>query len=345
MAEAGTKSQSWAPSLRRALAGPLTGAVATVAIGILLVGCGGESAPSLGNETVETTIATTTSTLPPETGTTIDFTRAPNQVDSELPEDATIAEVITIVDNIRGPTADLEKQMRRLAPFAELSSPPGAQIMDLSVTVRKPQPDDEDQRDSIEAIVDFRSPQDPVTLLDFFDAETRSGSWNRVEKLDETVDGVPAVTQEYKVPGKSQELTIRVVGGPFSTVRINYRNLVEEDEDPSFDLLSGWQSDVRTPGSARVVETRLSTAEDIGTLETVYLLTADTAAEAREATASLVRQAEFQQSAADGSGENAAPLVLIDQDQQEFLLEFATTLDPEIIELTVSTSFGLLPID
>lgn len=219
--------------------------------------------------------------------------------------------------------------------------------MDFSVAVTRPAEDDDSRLDSLTTTVDLRAPQDVAELAAIFHAELRSGTWNRLEKVGETVDGVATITQVYRFPGASPddtELTVRISGGPFSTARMEYRNVIDDPEDPSFELLAGWQDELRTPGSTRPVEARLSTAADAGTLETVYLLTAETAAEAREAVARLVREDEFRQEPADGSGANAAPLVLIDQDQQRLVLEFAPTGDPEIVELTVSTGFDLVPI-
>lgn len=321
----------------------------TVALGLATLAasaCGAATTidPGLGTDTVPITRPpTTTTTEPAAPTTTVDFSRTPDQDTTPLPDDATVEEFATVIDDMRGPTADLAEQLGRLADFVRLSSPAGAQILDFSISVVPA----EEERNDVAISVALRAPQTRATLVDFFDAELRSRGWNKAKQTDETAGGVTTTTQVYRIPGTpgdDTELVVALTGGPVTLIDIDYTNLTAES-DGSVERLASWQDALRTPRAAVLLESRVTTAADIGTLAVFYSLTAETAAEARADMVELVPSDEFTVDAADGSGANAPPLRLVDGDGNQFLLEFTDTREADLIELAVSTSFGLTPID
>ncbi len=332
-------------NVHRRLPAPSAASALAFALALLAAGCGAEASPGIGNDTVPTTVATTTtaSTLPPETTTTIDFAREPAQEKTPLPEDATADEVAEVVGDMRGPTRDLSEQLSRLATFMKLSSPAGAQILDFATSVVPA----EDDRNEISTQVSLRAPQTMLELNDFFDAELRARGWYKADEAEETIDDVAQATLVFRIPGTAgdeTELSIVILGGPVTMIDLDFRFLTPED-DPSFELLSAWQAAIRTPRSTTALAAGVVTAEDSATLSVTYAIEADTAAEGREDITDLVRSSEFEIETAGESGESAAPVVLIDEAGQRYLLEFGTTRDPEVIEMVVSTTFDLRPID
>lgn len=338
-ADAGTNLLTGRPVLGGV---PIATLAAIAGLALFLAGCGTEAAPTIGNGALPPS-STTTSTAPIETTTTIDFSRPPDQQKTTVPENATAGDLAEIVDDMRGPTEDVAEQMLRLATFVELSSPVGSQITDLTISVRTA----EELRYDISSQVALRGPQTLVELTDYYDAELRSLGWNKASETDETIGGIETTTQVFRVPGTAgdeTELTIRTTGGPVSVVDIGYHHLTDED-DESFGRLAAWQRAIRTPNSGVEMEVRVSTADDVATLAVVHWLTAETAAQARADVVSLIRAAEFEQSSPVADEASTAPVELADESGQRHLLEFATTRDPEIVEMVVSTTFGLRPID
>ncbi len=309
-----------------------------------LTACGGETEPSLGNAAVVTTTTTiATTTVPVETTTTIDFDREPSQETTPLPEDATAAELAEVVDNMRGPTNDASEQLQRIATFLDLASPAQAQIMELSIATEPA----EDDRVDISTQVRMRTPQTVADLAVFYDGELRSAGWNKAGFSETTVDGLPATELVFRIPGTSgsdTELGITLSNGPVTFIDLDLKLLSEED-DESFERLLAWQSAIRTPRTTNAAKAVVFTAGDSASLQVIYTMEADSAAEAREDIAELVRTSEFTIDSPDESGTSTAPLLLVDEDGQEYLLEFAPTRDPEIFWMMVSASFDLEPID
>jgi hypothetical protein len=316
-----------------------------VGLGLTLAACGGEA--TVSNEAAApppTTIpTTTTTTIPPTTTTTIDFNRPVNQMDTPLPEDALISEVAELVNDMRGQTDDLHQQMARLVDFPKIASPLGAQILDVFVVMT---PGEDDIR--TESIAVIRTPNGATNLVDYFDAEMVSRSWNEADVSTEVTDVGIRKTTVYRWPGTSgddKEVTITVDPLP-GLVLITIQNLALIDSrDESYDLLQGWQDKIRTPSSAEVTGAAISTSENVGIATVTYDLDAETAAEARSDMLGAVRTAEFE-TAAEPDETNGSPVTLTDVETgEEFLLEFAETSDEEIIEMTVSATFPLEPLD
>ncbi|MEM9651259.1 MAG: hypothetical protein AAGA65_04125 [Actinomycetota bacterium] len=331
-------SQPGAPTAR-------SGSVLVAALGLALAGCGGTT--TIGNEaaapTPTTISTTTTTTLPPTTTTTIDFNRPVSQNDTPLPEDALIEEVAEVVNDVRGQTDDLHQQMVRLVDFPKLASPVGSQILDIDITMTPGE-------DNIltESTVVFRTPNGPLDLVGYFDAEMISRSWNEADVTTEPTEDGTKTSTVFRWPGASgddKELTVTVDPRPgLVVVTIGNRSLIELRDD-SYDLLKGWQDKIRTPSSAEVIRASLATAENIGTLVVTYELDAETPAEARTDILDAVRSAEFETtSVADEN--DGSPVTLVDVETgEEFLLEFAATNNDEIIEMVVSATFPLEPLD
>lgn len=338
-----TAPPAFQPAAARSIPGPFLGF--GLVLSLVLAGCGGTA--TIGNEAAApppTTIATTTTTtIPPTTTTTIDFNRPVSQLDTPLPEDALISEVADLVNDMRGQTDDLHQQMARLTDFPKIASPVGSQILDFSITMT---PGEDDIRAESVAVV--RTPNGAIDMVEYFDAEMVSRSWNEADVSNEVTDVGVKRTTVYRWPGTSgddKELTITVDPQPgLVLITIDSLSLIEL-RDEKYELLQGWQDKIRTPSSADVIRAAITTAENVGTATVTYELDAETAAEARSDMLDAVRTSEFETAAvadeADGS-----PVTLTDVETgEEFLLEFAETSDDEIVEMTVSASFPLEPLD
>ena len=316
-----------------------------VGLGLSLAACGGEA--TISNEAAApapTTIpTTTTTTVPPTTTTTIDFNRPVNQLDTPLPEEALISEVAELVNNMRGQTDDLHQQMTRLVDFPNIASPLGAQILDISVAMT---PGEDDIR--AESTATIRAPGGATDLIDYFDAEMVSRSWNEADVSTEVTDFGVKKTTVYRWPGTSgDDKEVKITVNPMpGLVLITIESLALVDSrDESYDRLQGWQDKIRTPSSAEVTGAAISTAENVGTATVTYELDAETAAEARSDMLNAVRTSEFE-TVAEPDEANSSPVTLTDVESgEEFLLEFAETSEDEIIEMTVSATFPLEPLD
>lgn len=308
-----------------------------------LTACGGEAEPGAVVTTVSTTTTIPTTTIPTTTTSTINFDQEPDQGETPLPENSTATELFAVVDDIRGPTRNASDQLRRLATFVELASPQKAQILDFSIAVEPI----EDDRSEISTQIRMRAPQTTEELATFYDGELRSGAWIKASFSDTTSEGLPGTELVYRIPGVSgseTELSINLTKGPVSIIDIDYVAVSEED-DPSFEQLVAWQSAIRTPRTSTEAKTVVFTAEDTSSLQVIYTLEADTAAEAREDIIDLVRDDEFTIASPDSSGTSTAPLLLIDEEGQEYLLDFAPTRDPELFWLMVSATADLQPVE
>lgn len=315
-----------------------------IGLGLVAAGCGGTT--SLGNQVIETTTTiptTTTTTIPPTTTTTIDFNRPVDQLDTPLPEEALISEMAEIVNDMRGQTDDLHQQITRLVDFPKMTSPIGSQVMDFTVSIVPVE-------DGLmtEALVSMRAPNGPNELAVYFDSELRSRGWNKADIFSETTETGSRVSTVFRVPGTSgdeQELTIVVDTMPGVVfVDFDHHSLID-DRDESYDLLQGWQDKVRHPSSADVVGAMISTADNVGTATVTHHLDAETPAEARSDMLNAVRSSEFE-TTAEADDEDSSPVTLIDVETgEEFLLEFAPTNEEDIIEVTVSATFPLEPLD
>lgn len=309
-----------------------------------LAACGGETAPGLGADTIPTTtIATTTSTVPAETTTTIDFNRPVTQELTLLPDDGMVAEFADIINDMRGQSNQVSEQMKRLAEFETLPSPAGAQILDFSTVVVPVL----DEGYSISSVVEFRLPQDAAVMTTFIEEELRALGWNKSSESTQFVNGINQNTLVFRIPGTpgdETELTASIGSAPGATlVTYDYRTRLETT-DLTFSRLHAWQNTIRTPSGAEVVEASVKTADDTGTLSVVQLLNAETAAEARELVAALVREDEFQIITSQDSGTTAAPLLLQDEEGNQMMLEFALSEEPAIVEMTVINTFALEPV-
>lgn len=316
-----------------------------VGLGLIAAGCGDTSIVS--NEAAApppTTVATTTTTtVPPTTTTTIDFNRPVDQGDGPLPASALFSEVAEVLNDMRGQTDDVHEQMLRLTDFPKLASPYGAQILDLSVTLT---PDG--SMTITESSVVFRVPNDSLNMVDYFDAELVSRSWNVSDEDKEQTEHGERVRTVYRWPGTSgddKELAVTVEPKPgLVLITIENRSLVRNRDD-GFTVFQGWQDDIRTPGSAEIVSASVSTAEDTAILSVRYELDAASPAEARSDMLSLVRSSEFETEAEAGDDE-VSPVTLTNVETGDVTtLTFGETNDDETVEMVVRASFPLEPID
>ncbi len=323
--------------------------LALVASATIAAGCGADlSSPTVGDDALPTTIrVATTTTMPPTTITTIDFNRPVDQLDTPLPDDATVDDVIALLDDLRGQTDDASEQMRRLTDFAAFTTPVPAQILDVSVSI---QPQDGGGYESASTLV-FRVPDDATRTIRSIENDLRARVWN---KASDTVDGSTEVTVTRLVfrvpgtPGTETELTVSVSDFPgATTVEFAYRTRGGDPDDveDQVDRLLAWQSELPTPPSATLVEAGLQTTDLIGTLTAVYRLSAETMAEARDDVVDRLEGSDFRLAGQNDGGSGSSSLSATDPDGRPLNLEFVPGREEEVVELTVSTSFGLLPID
>lgn len=307
----------------------------------LLVGCGTTAEPGTGAIAPTTmAIATTTTTLPPETTTTIDFNRPVDQQVTPLPEDALIADLAEVTNDMRGQTDDVYQQMIRLIDFPKLASPIGSQILDFSAVVRT----DEDQLRA-ESTVSVRAPA-TSDLVKYFAGEMEARTWYDSDLTRETTETGERTTTLFRLPGfgEEKELTVAVEAMPGLTlIDLEYHSVIEDDAD--FELLQSWQEKVRTPGSAEVVSAGVSTGDNVGTAVVTYQLVAETTAEARTDMLDVVRASEFETTAVAVENDGS-PVILVDVETgDELRLEFFETVEEDVVEMTVTATFPLVPLD
>jgi hypothetical protein len=309
----------------------------------VLVACGSDDTEPTATQPVVTTIATTTTTattVAPEPTITVDFDRDPDQGSDPIPSNATTADIIEVVDDVRGPTAGLSRQIGRLVPFAEFSSPAGAQIMDLTATAELT--DDDDTETSV--VVQLRAPQSGPELIRFFDDELRAQGWITAFQEDTEIDGVPWHRQTFRipgVPGDTTELVVSVGAGPVTLVEIDYHD-VDGDDDPLSEL-AAWQESVRIPSRADLVSASVTTADNVATLTVVHLMDADSVGDGYEDVIDLVRDNEF--TISGGQATLSGPAVLTDPDGESFSVSVEESRDAEVVRVVVVTDGALSPID
>jgi hypothetical protein len=354
MADGNTAQSLWPRPARRAPAPsasygrrPRGLAIAAIAVfGLVAAACGGESTPGAGSETVPPTVTTiSTTTVPTVTTTTIDFDRPITQDTVPIPAEASIVDLIALVNDMRGQTNNVSDQMARLARFQELASPVSAQILDFSTTVS---PIEEDEEFAVESTVRFRVSQDHLTIEMFLIDELRSRGWNKASEGTQQVDGDTATVLVFRVPGipaDETELAVTVTELPGLTL-IDYAYRTRTPiADTSFERLQVWQEELATPRSADPISTRIATQDDLGSMSVSYWMTAETTAEAREAVVALQDEEAFTVGTSEGSGASTAPLLLVDANNKELLIDFAITGEADTVEMTVTHTFGLEPVD
>lgn len=320
--------------------------MATAAIALIASGCGGETSPGIGAETIPVTAPpSTTTTTMAETTTTIDFDRPITQGTDPIGAEATIAELAEVINSMRGQTFNVSDQMARLAPFLAIATPVSAQILDFSASVTPVV--DEDELQAVDSTVRFRVPQDRESIATFMKDELKAWGWNKANEGTQQIEGSPVTTLIFRRPGargEDTELAVTISGLAGLTL-IDYAYKDRFVAEGSFERLQFWQTTLRTPRSATAIESRVSTADDLGTIAVVYEFTAETTAEARELMIELQSEEEYVVGTSEGSGTTTAPLLLTDVDGRELLIDFALTGDPDTVQMTVASTFGLDPVD
>ena len=198
------------------------------------------------------------------------------------------------------------------------------------------------------ALARLRAPQTAEELVRFHHDEMRAEGWNRARTTTDNGPDGPFTEQVFRIPGLSGdtvELIVTVTDGPVSIIELAYTGLTEAD-DPSLVLLTAWQDGVRLPGSASITAATIATADDTATLTVTHRVVADSPGQARADVLSLVRSSEFTTDAAADGGEQAQPVELVGVEAGDrYLLDFAATREPEVVEVLVSASAGLDPVD
>lgn len=311
---------------------------------LILAGCGSTAGEEGQVAPTATTVATTTTTtIPPTTTTTIDFNRPVDQGTDPLAEDATLDDVVALVEDMRGQTDDAQQQIARLGPFPDLDSPMGSQIIDINVSIEL---DDGDVVSNSAATL--RTPGSEADPVSFFGAELEARGWNQADRLSaEGPDGETLTTVVFRIPGTSgevEELTIDLDVRPgVSFIELGYRTVGSDDE--AFERLRAWQDALRVPNSADEIEARAQSADDTLTMTVVYTLQAETAAEARGDVLALVQDDEFE-TTAEASDDDASPVTMVGVENGETLtLEFEETGDDETVTMAVQAAVALTPFE
>ncbi len=330
---------------------------AMVAMVLFLAACGG-STPDLGSaaDAPITTVApvTTTATTEPTMPTTsIDFGPALDQGLSPLDEEAGPDDVAALLDDIRGPSADIATQIGRLAPFLAIQGPSVARITDVSVTL-SPEVDD---AHPATARVRFWIPGDGEMMLEDLDDELRSIGWFQAGGTTGMSErGQPTTVAYFRNPGfRADELELEVSfedgPGP-SLVEFGYVLLGSEEQVDRgdgvtyFERLSAWQEDVPLPRAAELLEVGVETSADAAVLQATYLLSAEDEAEAVSLAAGALGGSSFQLLGASADDPPiSGPLRLVDEDGTIVILDFTRSIEAEQFEIVATTGIGLTPVD
>ena len=338
-------------------------------LGLGLVGCGGGDEVIQNAAAAPTTTSTTTTTVPPTTTTTIDFDRPVVQGTAALLAGALPTDVAELVADIRGQTADVDAQVRRLAPFPDLTEPAVAQIMDIAVALA---PAAEGGYPSTSRIR-FRCPYRPADLAKLLSDDLRALGWFKSDETVQTApvsdgdaDGEAAGPSRYdmtfRLPGRAGddlELRVTIEGGPLTVtvVDVEYSILAAraeaapDDGDTYFERLSDWDGDLPIPRAADLIEVAIETAPRAGALTLRYVIAADDEAEAVAAVLGSIRRGGYRLVTTSEEAPTAGPLELAMEEEPDrpeqptVVLEFQNGPEPGIVEFEAVVAFDMPLLD
>lgn len=331
------------------------GTVARLAVGTLvLVGCGTQQV--LENDVAGPVTAPppTVTTVPETTTTTVDFDRPVLQGDDPLAADAGPGEVAAMVDDIRGQTADVDAQVRRLAPFPDLAGPPVAQILDLAIALA---PETDDGYPAA-ARVRYRVPDRGADVAQAIGDELRSLGWFTADGTNDTTPDGATWDLVFRIPGRAAETVelravveelpgVTIVDLEYVVVAADEDMLpVEEEAATHLDRLAAWTDDLPLPRAASLTEVGIETAPEEGSLSARFQLPAEDEADAVAAVLRSIGAQGYQlRGGVTDEAPTSGPLELVDEDGSEVLITFRAAGEPGSIEVEASTTFPLTPLD
>lgn len=346
----GRKRPGWDNLGRRVL--PL---LAIGGLAVIGAACGEEAQPGLGaGVNVPTTVATTTTTVATTTtASTVDFSQPVFQSTAPLADDIDPTDVAALVADIRGPTADVTEQVRRLAPFLDLSVAPVAQITGIEVTLA---PEDDDDLHPVEVLVRFRTPETAPELATSIENQFSGLAWFPNEQA--TVEGPdgPVIDSVFRFPGISPDETefrSTVTGASAATTaQFDYHVLAEEDDVTDeegatyFERLSSWQDGLELTRVATLTEVGVETDDDGGRVVARYTITADDEADALDSLLEAVARSDYE--LLGGSADQpptTAPIQLIDEAGTIVLIDVLLSTTEGSFGVEASHSFDLTSLD
>lgn len=315
--------------------------------------CGQEQQPALGAGTVgQTTLSVVTTTIPATTTTTIDFDRPITQGTVLLVEDAEPNDVADLVADIRGQTAGVSAQVRRLAPFPDLVVAPVAQITGIGIVLSP----EEDDRYQVRSGVRVRVPVDATTIADAIRDEFYGMAWNPNDQAATDIDGQTATETVFRRSGFAPDeleflLSVRSGAGA-SLVEMTYLVSAEEaevtDDDgvTYYDRLSSWQDGLALTRAARLTEVGIETDDDSGRVFARYLISADdeTEAVALLARASASGDYDLLGATADDPP-TSGPLRLVNSSGDLVIVDISPAQGDDTFEVEAVHGFELDPLD
>ncbi len=323
---------------------------------VLGASCGQAEQPGVGAGVAapSTIVTTTTSTIPTTTSSTIDFSRPVTQGSAALTADAGLDEVAALVADIRGQSADVSAQVRRLAPFPDLGVTTLAQISGIDVALS---PEEDDLHPST-VTLRFRVPVSEVDLMKRIIDRFDSLAWYQTgQTTTESVEGT--ITESiFRIPGfDPDEAEFRssiTVGGPggativelTSVARSKAQDVVDAEDTTYYERLAAWQDGLALASVADLTEVGIETIEDSGSIIARYTMAADDDAEAiaRLALASIRGDYEILGATAD-EPPTSGPLRLVDESGNVVIVEVAPDPGGETFSVEASHRFELTPLD
>jgi hypothetical protein len=331
--------------------------VALVVVGglsALVAACGEEAQPGLGaGVNVPTTVATTTSTIATTTtASTVDFSQPIFQSTAPLASDIDPTDVAALVADIRGQTADVTEQVRRIAPFLDLSVAPVAQITGIDVTLA---PEDDDELHPVEVLVRFRTPETAPELVTTIENQFSGLAWFLNEQTTAEGPNGPVTNSVFRFPGISPDETefrSSVVGEPAATTaEFEYHVLAAQDDVADeegvtyFERLSSWQDGLELTRVATLTDVGVETDENSGRVVARYTITADDEAEAIESLLEAVARSDYELLGGADQAPTTTPLQLIDGSGTIITIDVLLSTIEGSYGVEASHGFDLTPLD
>lgn len=331
-----------------------------IAIGCLITllgaSCGQGEQPGVGAGVAlpSTVVTTTTSTIPTTTSSTIDFARPITQGSAALAEDADLDQVAALVADIRGQSADVTAQAKRLAPFPDLGVTTVAQISGIDVALSP----EEDGLHSSTVTLRFRVPGSEIDLvkqiIDRFDAL----AWYQTgQTTTESAEGT--ITESiFRIPGFDPDeaefrssITVGGAGGATiveltSVAKSKLQDVVDSEDITYYERLSAWQDGLALTRVADLTEVRVETTEDSGSVIARYTMAADDEADAIASLALASARGDYEiLGATADEPPTSGPLRLVDETGNLVIVDVTAGLGEQTFSVEATHGFELTPLD